>query len=98
MSDLITAKDTTVEIKVEFEGQNSKWSEQSGIQMIVLVATVKLACRARVNDVRITIYTPSPIVCSQESVNIGDIGILNLNPYFMQYKYIFQLFFLNILF
>ncbi len=63
-----------MEVKVEFEGQKTRFAESNGLEVIALIATVKVMCHVRVNDVRVTIYTPKPIVCSQDSVYIGDIG------------------------
>ncbi|CAG7831161.1 unnamed protein product [Allacma fusca] len=70
---VVASKDATVEVKVEFEGQKSKWIESNGMEVMSLIATIKILCHARVNDVRVNICTPKPIVCSHESVMIGDI-------------------------
>ena len=71
---IVSTRDSVVEVKVEFEGQKSKWAESNGLEVIALIATVKVLCHSRVNDVRVSIYTPKPIICSQDSVYIGDIG------------------------
>ena len=75
--DVSEAKDSTVEVKVEFEGQKSKFVESTQTEVMALIATVKIMCHAKVNDVRVNICTPRPIVCSRESVMIGDIGELS---------------------
>lgn len=41
--------------------------------MIALIGKIKILCRLRVNDLRVTISTPRPITCDNESVYVGDI-------------------------
>lgn len=72
LSDVLASKDSTVEIKVEFEGHKTKWLE-SGLEVIALIGKIKILCRLRVNDLRVTISTPRPITCDNESVYVGDI-------------------------
>ncbi|XP_035705356.1 protein PTHB1-like isoform X2 [Folsomia candida] len=67
------SKDSTVEIKLEFEGQKTKWIETNGLEVMSLIGVVKLMCHLKVNDVRVTFSTPKPIICSPDSVLIGDI-------------------------
>lgn len=74
ISDVVSSKDNTVEIKLEFEGQKTKWIESTGLEVISLIGVVKLVCHLKVNDVRVTISTRKPIVCSPESVFVGDIS------------------------
>jgi len=63
-------------MKVEFEGQKRIWVEcgSGGVETIALIATIKILCRVRVNEVRVTISTSKPIICTRPSNYIGDIG------------------------
>ncbi|CAL8070351.1 unnamed protein product [Orchesella dallaii] len=72
MTHVLASKDSTVEIKVEFEGHKTKWLE-SGLEVIALIGQIKILCRLRVNDLRVTVSTPRPITCNTESVYVGDI-------------------------
>lgn len=76
IAEVSASKDSTVEIKLEFEGQKTKWIETNGLEVMSLIGVVKLMCHLKVNDVRVTFSTPKPIICSPDSVLIGDISKL----------------------
>lgn len=72
--DVSANRESRVDMKIEFEGQKTVWVESTGMEAIALIATVKILCRVRVNDVRVTISTSEPIICTKPSVYVGDIG------------------------
>jgi len=63
-----------VEIRLEMDGQKTKWIESTGLEVISLVATIRILCKVAVNDVRVTVDCMEPINCSPQSVFIGDMG------------------------